>query len=91
MEAILQPSQTKKMEETLHQSQTQQDPQKLIVKVPKMSVYIKRSSSEDMDISDQQTTPKNMKFTQYAQIVNLEEEESRYQSNTDMVRVVLAL
>jgi hypothetical protein len=37
---------------------------KLIIKVPKISVYNKRSSSEAMGISDQQTAPKKMKVTQ---------------------------
>jgi hypothetical protein len=64
MEAILQPTQTHQVEETLQQTQTQQTPQKLIVKVPKVSVYNKRSSSEAMGTSDQQTTPKKMNITQ---------------------------
>ena len=46
MEAISQPTQKKQVEETLQQIQTQQAPQKIIVKVPKMSVYNKRSNSE---------------------------------------------
>jgi hypothetical protein len=53
MEAILQPYQTQQVEETLQHTQTQQTPQKLIVKIPKISVYIKRSSSEAMGTSDQ--------------------------------------
>jgi hypothetical protein len=85
MEAILQPTQTQQVEETLQQSQTQQAPQKLIFKVPKVSVYNKRSSSEAMGTSDQQTAPKKMKITQSPQIVNLEEEEPREQVNLDMV------
>ena len=63
MEAILEPTQTQQVEATLQQSQTQQAPHKLIVKVPKMSLYSKRSSSEAMGTSDQQTTPKNIKIT----------------------------
>jgi hypothetical protein len=85
MEAILQPTQTQQVEATLQQSQTQQASQKLIVKVPKMSVYNKRSSSEAMGTSDQQTSPKKMKITQSPQIVDLEEEEPREQVNLDMV------
>jgi hypothetical protein len=46
------------------QSQTQQASQKLTIKVPKISVYSKRSSLEAMGISDQQTTPKKMKVSQ---------------------------
>jgi hypothetical protein len=65
MEEILQPTQTRKVEETLQQSQIQQASQKLIFKVPNIRlVYIKRSSSEALGISDQQTTPKKMKITQ---------------------------
>jgi hypothetical protein len=85
MEAVLQPTQMQQVEATLKQSQTQQAPQKLIFKVPKMSVYNKRSSSEAMGTSDQQTAPKKMKITQSPQIVNLEEEEPREQVNLDMV------
>jgi hypothetical protein len=73
------------MEAILQQIQTQQDPQKLIMKVPKISVYNKRISSEAMGINDQQTTPKKMKVTQLAQIVDLEEEEPRDQVNQDVV------
>jgi hypothetical protein len=85
MEAILQPTQTQQVEATLQQSQTQQAPQKLIFKVPKVSVYNKRSSSEAMGTSDQQTAPKKMKITQSPQIVDLEEEEPKEQVNMDMV------
>jgi hypothetical protein len=46
MEEILQPVQTQQVEATLQQTQIQQTPQNLIVKVPKISVYNKRSSSE---------------------------------------------
>jgi hypothetical protein len=46
MEAILQPAQTQQVEASLEQTQTQQTPQKLIVKVPKIIVYSKRSSSK---------------------------------------------
>jgi hypothetical protein len=63
MEAILQPTQTQQVEETLQQSQTQQAPQKLIFKVPKVSVYNKRSNSEAMGTNDQQISPKKMKIT----------------------------
>ena len=77
MEAILQPTQTQQVEETLQQSQTQQASQKLIVKVPKMSGYRKRSSSEAIGTSEQQTAPKKMKITHSPQIVDLEEEEPR--------------
>jgi hypothetical protein len=45
MEAILQPTQTQQVEETLQKIQTHQYFHKLIVKVPKMGVYSKRSSS----------------------------------------------
>jgi HPt (histidine-containing phosphotransfer) domain-containing protein len=72
------------MEATLQQIQTQQAPHKLIIKVPKISVYSERSSSEAMGISDQQTTPKKMKVTQPTQIVDLEE-EPKDQVNLDMV------
>jgi hypothetical protein len=77
MEAILQPTQTQQVGETLQQSKTQQAPQKLIVKVPKMFFYNKRSSSEAIGTSEQQTAPKKMKITQSPQIVDLEEEEPR--------------
>jgi hypothetical protein len=63
MEAILQPTLTQQVEATLQQSQTQQAPQNLILKVPKISVYSKRSSLEAMGISDQQTCPKKMNIT----------------------------
>jgi hypothetical protein len=63
MEAILQPMQTQQGEETLQQIQTQQAPQKLIIKVPKTSFYSKRNSSKAMYISNQQTAPKKMKVT----------------------------
>ena len=63
MEAVLQPTQMQQVEATLKQSQTQQAPQRLIVKVPKMSVYSKRSSLEAMGTSDQQTAPKKMKIS----------------------------
>jgi hypothetical protein len=52
MEAILQPTQTQQVEATLQKSQTQQASQKLIVQVPKMSVYIKRIILEAMGTSD---------------------------------------
>jgi hypothetical protein len=45
MEAILQQVQTQQVEATLQQTQTHQTPQNLIVKIPKLSVYKKRSSS----------------------------------------------
>jgi hypothetical protein len=80
MEAILQPYQTQKVEATL-----QQTPQKLIVKVPKVSVYSKRSSSEALGTSSQHIAPKKMKITQSPQIVDLEEEEPKEQVNMDMV------
>ena len=53
METIFQPSQTQQVEATLQQSQTQQASQKMIIKVPKISVYIKRSSLEARGIIDQ--------------------------------------
>jgi hypothetical protein len=77
METILQPTQTQQMEENLQQNQTQQASQKLIVEVPKMSVYSKRSSLEAMVTSDKHTAPKTMNITQSPQIVDLEEEEPR--------------
>jgi hypothetical protein len=46
MEEILQPTQTQQVEATLQHTQIQHTPQKLIVKVPKVSVYSKISSSE---------------------------------------------
>jgi hypothetical protein len=85
MEAILQPTQTQQVEATLQQTQIQQTPQKMIVKVPKISVYNKRSSSEALGTSSQQTAPKKMKITQSPQIVDLEEEEPKEQVNMDMV------
>jgi polyhydroxyalkanoate synthesis regulator phasin len=85
MEAILQPAQTQQVGPTLQQTQTQQTPQKLIVKVPKVSVYTKRSSSEALGTSSQQTAPKKMKITQSPQIVDLEEEEPKEQVSMDMV------
>jgi hypothetical protein len=85
MEAILQPTQMHQVEATLQQSQTQQASQKLIVKVPKISVYSKRINSESMRTIDQQTDPKNMNITQSPQIVNLEEEEPTEHENMDMV------
>jgi hypothetical protein len=56
-----------------------------MIKVPKTSVYNKRSISEAMDIDDQQTVKKKMKVTQPTQIVDLEDEESRDQENLNMV------
>ena len=91
MEAILQPTQTQQVEATLQQSQTQQASQNLIVKVPKMSVYNKRSSSKAMGTSNQQNFPKKMNISQSPQIVDLEEEEPREQVNLDMWNVVLHL
>jgi hypothetical protein len=72
MEEILQQSQTQQVEATLQQSQTQKASQKLIVKVPKMSVYNKRRSSEAMGTSDHKNAPKNMNITQSPHIVDLE-------------------
>jgi hypothetical protein len=63
MEAIFQLTQTRQVEETLQQSQTQQDSQNLIVKFPKMSVYRKRSNSESIGISDKHTAPNKMKIS----------------------------
>ena len=63
MEKILQQTQTQQVEETLQQIQTQQAPQKLIFKVPKVSVYSKRRSSEAMGTSDQHIAPKKIKIT----------------------------
>jgi hypothetical protein len=73
------------VEATLKQSKKQQALQKLIVKVRKMSVHSKRSSSEAMGTNDQYNYPKNMNISQSPQIVNLEEEEPREQVNLDMV------
>jgi hypothetical protein len=73
------------VEATLQQSQTQQASQKLIVKVPKMSVYNKRSISEAMGTNNQQSAPKKMDISQSPQIVDLEEEEPREKVNLDMV------
>ena len=53
MESILQTTQTQQVEATLQQIQTQQASHKLILKVSKVSVYNKRSSSEAMGTSDQ--------------------------------------
>jgi hypothetical protein len=85
MEAILQPIQTQQVEATLQQSQTQQAPQKLIIKVPKISVYSKRSSSEAMGISDQQTSPKKMKVTQSNTDCGFRRGRVQRPSNLDMV------
>ena len=85
MEAILQQAQTQQLEATLQQSQTQQATQKLIFKVPKVSVYNKRSISEAMGTNDQQIAPKKMKITQSPQIVDLEKEDPKEQVNMDMV------
>jgi hypothetical protein len=85
METILQPTQTQQVEATLQQAQTQQTHHKLIVKVPKVSVYSNRSSSEALGTNDQHNAPKNMKITQSPQIVDLEEEEPKEQVNMDMV------
>jgi hypothetical protein len=49
----------------------------MILKVPKVSVYTKRISSEALGTSSQQTSPKKMKTTQSPQIVDLEEEEPK--------------
>jgi hypothetical protein len=85
MEKILQPTQTQQLEETLQQIQTQQVSPKLIVNIPKMSIYNKRISSDAMGTSDQHISPKKMNISQSPQIVNLEEEEPREQVNLDMV------
>jgi hypothetical protein len=85
MEKILQPTQTQQLEETLQQIQTQQVSPKLIVNIPKMSIYSKRISSDSMGTSDQHISPKKMNISQSPQIVNLEEEEPREQVNLDMV------
>jgi hypothetical protein len=85
MEKILQPTQTQQLEETLQQIQTQQVSPKLIVNIPKMSIYSKRISSDAMGTSDQHISPKKMNISQSPQIVNLEEEEPREQVNLDMV------
>jgi hypothetical protein len=84
MEAILQPAQTQQVGPTLQQTQTHQSPQKLVLKVPKVSVYTKRSSSEALGTS-QQTAPKKIKITQSPQIVDLEEEEPKEKVSMDMV------
>jgi hypothetical protein len=73
------------VEETLQQTQMQQTPQKLIVKVPKISVYRKRSSLEALGTNSQQTAPKKTKITQSPQMVDLEEEEPKDQVNMDML------
>jgi DNA-binding LytR/AlgR family response regulator len=67
MDVILQPIQTRQLEATLQQIQTQQASQKLIIKNPKISVYNKRSNSNAMDIIYQQTAPKKMKVSQHSQ------------------------
>jgi hypothetical protein len=85
VEATLQQTQTQQVEATLQPSQTQQDSHKLIVKVPKMSVYNKRSSSKAMGTSDQHNSLKRMKISQSPQIVDLEEEEPKEQVNLDIV------
>jgi hypothetical protein len=91
IETTLQPVQTQQMEVALQPIQNQLAPQKLMIKIPKESVYSKRSSSEAMDIKDQQTSPKKMKVTQLTQIVDLEEEESKDQANQIWWKMVLAL
>ena len=68
MEAISQLAQTQQVGPT-----PQHNPQKLILQVPKVTVYTKRSSSEALGTSSQQTTPKKIKITQLPQIVDLEE------------------
>jgi hypothetical protein len=77
METVLQLAQMKQVDATLKQSQTQKSPQKMTFKVPKESVYNKRSISKAMGTNDQQNTPKKMKITQSPQIVNLEEEDPK--------------
>jgi hypothetical protein len=57
----------------------------LILQVPKVSVYTKRSSSEALGTSSQQTAPKKIKITQSPQIVDLEEEEPKEKVSMDMV------
>ena len=88
MEATLQPIQTQQVEVTLQPIEIEKAPQKLMIKVPKTSVYNKRSILEAMDIDDQQTVKKNMKVKEQAQIVDLEDEESRDQANLNMVESV---
>jgi hypothetical protein len=63
IEAILQPTQTQQLEETLQQIQTQQVSLKLIANIPKMSIYSKRSSSESMGTGDQQISLKKMNIS----------------------------
>jgi hypothetical protein len=87
MEAILQPNQTQQVEATLQHIQTHQTPQKMIVKVPKISVYSKISSPEALGTSSQQNAPKKMKITQFPHIVDLEEEEHTEQVNMAMVEI----
>jgi len=49
----------------------------MIVKVPNISVYNKRSRSEALGTNSQQTVPKKMNITQSPQIVDLEKEDPK--------------
>jgi hypothetical protein len=57
----------------------------LILQVPKVNVYTKRSSLEALCTSSQQTDPKKIKVTQSPQIVDMEEEKPKEKVNMDMV------
>jgi hypothetical protein len=50
------------VEAPLQQVKTQQAPQKLVIKIPKASVYSKISITETMDIDVEQTVKKKMKI-----------------------------
>jgi hypothetical protein len=60
----------------------------MIFKVPKESVYTKRSSSKALGTSEQQGITKKIKITQSPQIVYLEEEEPKEKVSMDMVESV---
>jgi hypothetical protein len=57
----------------------------MVLKVPKVSFYSKRSSSEALGTSTQQTAPKKIKIIQFPEIVDLEEEEPKEKVSMDMV------
>jgi hypothetical protein len=75
----------KQIEPAYQQSPAQKPSLRLVVKVPKMSVYNKRNSSEALGANSQQDTPKKMKITTPTQIVDLEEEEPKGKTCMEIV------
>jgi hypothetical protein len=57
----------------------------LIIKAPKLSIFNKRSSSEDLGASDQQDTLKKMRATSPFPIIDLEEEGQKGKMHMEMV------